>query len=115
MSIFDQIKGKVKQEMEQREAQKAYVENHKGSEAICEYIVNLFEKYSPFNMKISFEGESTPIISRIDKVEPQDFVKFFRDFRAAYDEYYPLFYMVTVSAVKWYDGFYIAGADCGYE
>ena len=44
MSIFDQIKGKVKQEMEQREAQKAFVENHKGSEAICEYIVNMFDK-----------------------------------------------------------------------
>ena len=77
-----------------------------------EDVVHLFEKYAPFNMKVSFEGESTPIIFRKEKVEPQDFIKFFQDFRAAYDEYYPLFYMVTVSAIKWYDGFYIEGADC---
>ena len=72
----------------------------------------LFEKYSPFGMKVSYERKTTPVISRKEKVEPKDFVKFFRDFRTAYDEYYPLFYMVSVSAIKWYDGFYIAGADC---
>lgn len=89
-----------------------YIKDRAVQPQFKEDIVNLFEKYAPFNMKVSFEGESTPIISRKEKVEPQDFVNFFEDFRAAYDKYYPLFYMVTVSAIKWYDGFYIAGADC---
>lgn len=44
MSIFDNIKGRVQQEMAQREQMKAYVENHKGTEAICSYIVDLFDK-----------------------------------------------------------------------
>ena len=77
-----------------------------------EDLKKLFEKHSPFNMKVSYEGESTPIISRKEKVEPKDFITFFGEFKKAYDEYYPLFYMFSVSAIKWYDGFYIA--CCGY-
>lgn len=77
-----------------------------------EDIKTLFEKYSPFNMKVSYEGESTPVISRIEKVEPKDFLNFFEEFKRAYDEYYPLFYMFTVSAQQWYDGFYIDFCDC---
>ena len=49
---------------------------------------------------------------REDKIEPADLLKFFNDFRKAYDAYYPLFYMVSVSAKKWYDRFNIAGSDC---
>lgn len=77
-----------------------------------EDLKSLFEKHSPFNMKMSYEGKSTPVISRIEKVEPKDFVNFFGEFKKAYDEYYPLFYMFTVSAIKWYDGFDIVGCDC---
>lgn len=77
-----------------------------------EDLKNLFEKHSPFNMKVSYEDESTPLISRKEKVEPKDFLKYFREFKKAYDEYYPLFYMFSVSAIRWYDGFYISGCDC---
>ena len=73
---------------------------------------SLFEKHSPFGMKVSYERKTTPVISRKEKVEPKDFVKFFREFRKAYNENYPLFYMFTVSAKEWYDGFSIEGADC---
>lgn len=73
---------------------------------------NLFEKHSPFNMTITYDENSAPIIFRKEKVLPEDFESFFRGFREAYDEYYPLFYMVSVSAKAWYDGFYIAGSDC---
>lgn len=77
-----------------------------------EDIEKLFEKHSPFNMRVSFEGESTPIISCKEKVLPENLEEFFRGFREAYDENYPLFYMVSVSAKKWYDGFCISFADC---
>ena len=77
-----------------------------------EDIKNLFEKYSPFDMRVVYEDNSTPLIMRDDKVAPADLLKFFKDFRKAYDEYYPLFYMVSVSAKKWYDGFNIVGSDC---
>ena len=89
-----------------------YIKDRPIQQKFKEDIIHLFEKHAPFNMKVSFENESTPIISRKEKVQPQDLVKFFKDFRVAYDEYYPLFYMVTVSAIKWYDGFHIDGADC---
>ena len=89
-----------------------FIKNRPIQAKFKEDIKALFEKYSPFGMKVSYESVTTPVISRKEKVEPKDFVNFFRDFRTAYDEYYPLFYMVSVSAIKWYDGFYIAGADC---
>lgn len=44
MSIFDNIKGRVQQEMAQREQQRAYIKNHKGTEAICTYIADMFDK-----------------------------------------------------------------------
>jgi hypothetical protein len=73
---------------------------------------SLFEKYAPFNMQVKYERNSTPILWRVEKLEPKDFLQFFKDFRKAYDEFYPLFYMFTVSAKAWYDGFAIEGADC---
>ncbi len=72
----------------------------------------LFEKHSPFGMKVSYEKQSTPVLWRKEKVEPKDFVGFFREFRKAYNAYYPLFYMFSVSAKEWYDGFCIEGSDC---
>ena len=63
-----------------------------------EDLQSLFEKHAPFGMKLSFEQGATPIISRKEKVEVKDLPKFFKDFREAYNEYYPLFYMVSVSA-----------------
>lgn len=89
-----------------------YIKNRPIQEKLKEGIDDLFKKYSPFDMCVVYEDSSTPIIMREEKVEPADFVKFFDDFRKAYDEYYPLFYMVTVSAKRWYDGFRITGADC---
>lgn len=84
-----------------------YIKDRPVQEKFKEDIVNLFEKHSPLNMKVYFEEESTPIISYKEKVLPEAFEQFFVRFREAYDEYYPLFYMVTVSAKEWYDGFHI--------
>ena len=77
-----------------------------------EDLKSLFEKYAPFNMKVSFERSTTPILSRKEKVETKDLLKFFKEFKKAYNEYYPLFYMFTVSAKEWYEGFNIYGSDC---
>lgn len=89
-----------------------YIKNRPIQEKFKEDLKKLFEKYSPFNMTVSYERENIPVIFRKEKVEPKDFLNYFREFRNAYDEYYPLFYMVSVSAKKWYDGFYIGFADC---
>ena len=70
----------------------------------------LFEKHEPFGMKLSFERKTTPVISRKEKVEVKDMLKFFKDFRKAYNEYYPLFYMVSVSTKKWNEGFFVLTA-----
>lgn len=88
-----------------------YIKNSPIQPKFKEDLKNLFEKYAPFNMKVAYEGESTPILSREAKVVPKDFMKFFEEFRKAYDEYYPLFYMFTVSAKGWYDGFDIVESD----
>lgn len=89
-----------------------YIKNRPTLPKFKEDLKALFEKHSPFGMKVSFEGETTPVIFRKEKVEPKDLLEFFREFRKAYDENYPLFYMFTVSAKAWYDGFAIEGADC---
>lgn len=75
-------------------------------------LLNLFDKYSPFGLKLSFDEKMTPILSRKEKVEPKDFKNFLNEFRKAYDEYYPLFYMITVTAIEWYDGFNISSTYC---
>ena len=72
---------------------------------------SLFEKYSPFGMKVSYK-RSTPVFSRKEKVEPSGLYAFFNDFKKAYKQYYPLFYMFTVSEKDLYEGFYIDGMDC---
>ena len=71
----------------------------------------VFEKHAPFGMQLSFERQTTPIISRKEKVESKDLLQFFKDFRKAYNEYYPVFYMVTVSTKQWYDGFHITNPN----
>lgn len=70
-----------------------------------EDLASIFEKYSPFQMALTFDDKLTPIISRKAKVSPDDFQTFLDEFRRVYDENYPLFYMMTVSAIEWYDGF----------
>ena len=75
-------------------------------------LLSLFDKYSPFAMKLSFDEKMTPILSREEKVEPKDFQNFLNEFRKAYDEYYPLFYMITVCATEWYDGFAVRNTYC---
>ena len=75
-------------------------------------ILSIFMKHSPFDMNLSFDEEMTPILSRKSKVEPKDFLEYLKEFRRAYDEYYPLFYMISVCAVKWYDGFHIGATYC---
>jgi len=71
----------------------------------------LFEKYSPFNMKVSFDKDSTPLFSRKEKVKPENFDSFFTEFKNEYQKNYPLFYMFTVSEKQWNDRFYIDGMD----
>jgi hypothetical protein len=63
-------------------------------------------------MAVTYNEQFTPVISRKENVLPTDFFRFFKEFRKAYDEYYPLFYMFAVAAENWYDGFYIEGSDC---
>ena len=70
-------------------------------------------------IKFLMSGESrrnlknlNKMADEVEKLEPKDFLQFFKDFRKAYDEFCPLFYMFTVSAKAWYDGFAIEGADC---
>ena len=89
-----------------------YIRERSIQAKFTEDLKNLFEKYSPFDMKVSFKWKTVPIISRKEKVEPKDLLNFFKDFRKAYNEYYPLFYMFSVSAKEWYDGFSILGSDC---
>ena len=72
-----------------------------------EDLASIFEKHSPFQMVLTFDDKLTPIISRKAKVSPDDFKTFLDEFRKVYDENYPLFYMMTVSAIEWYDGFRI--------
>jgi len=76
-------------------------------------LLRLFDKYSPFGMKLSFDNKLAPIMSREEKVEVKDFPAFLGEFRKAYDEYYPVFYMVTVCAIEWYDGFGFRCYDWG--
>lgn len=75
-------------------------------------LAEIFEKHSPFQMSLSFDDNLTPVISRRAKVAPKDFKTFLGEFRKVYDENYPLFYMVTVSAIEWYDGFRV---ECSEE
>ncbi len=89
-----------------------YIEDRPILETMKDELKNLFEKYSPFNMKVTYEDGYTPIIFRKEKVELENLLKYFTEFKEAYDKHYPLFYMFSVSAKRWYDGFYIAGSDC---
>ena len=73
---------------------------------------NLFEKHAPFGMEVVYEKESTPIIRREETVLPENLEDFFAQFKAAYDAHYALFYMFSVSAIRWYDGFCIDCSDC---
>ena len=41
----------------------------------------LFEKYAPFNMLVKYERKSTPVLWREEKLEPKDFLQFFKEFR----------------------------------
>ena len=75
-------------------------------------ILSIFMKHSPFGMSLSFDEEMTPLLAKKSKVEPKDFLEYLGEFRKAYDEYYPLFYMISVCAVKWYDGFFIGTTHC---
>ena len=72
---------------------------------------SLFEKYSPFDMKVSYKN-TTPVFSRKEKVEPSGLLAFFDEFKKAYKEYYPLFYMFTAGEKERYEGFCINGEDC---
>ena len=89
-----------------------YIKDRPVQPKFKEDLKNLFEKHSPFGMQLVYEDESTPIIMRDEKVAPKDLLKFFKEFREAYKENYPLFYMVSVSAKEWYDGFCVEGSEC---
>lgn len=67
----------------------------------------LFEKYSPFGMEVTFK-EAIPVISKKATVEPTNFLEFFDDFKEAYEEYYPLFYMFSA---EFFEGFHVKGEN----
>lgn len=77
-----------------------------------EDIKNLFEKHSPFNMSVSFEKGTTPILTREEKVEPEGFLNFLKEFKKSFKEYYPLFYMFTIAEKEWYERFHVESTDC---
>ena len=89
-----------------------YIKERPIKDYLVEDLKNLFEKHSPFNMKVSYQRKTTPIISRKEKVEPENFLKFFKEFKSAYKEHYPLFYMFTVSAKEMFDGTCVTCGDC---
>lgn len=74
-------------------------------------IVAIFEKYSPFNMELSFDDDLVPTLSRKEKVYPSDFSTFLGEFCKAYEEFNFLFYMITICATEWYDGFEIRASE----
>ena len=88
-----------------------YIKNESIKAKFKDDLKAAFKKHAPFGMKLSFERQTTPIISKNEKVEVKDLLKYFKDFRKAYNEYYPLFYMVTVSTKQWYDRFHITNLN----
>ena len=89
-----------------------YIKNKPIKDYLTDDLKNLFEKHSPFNMSVSYQRKTTPIISRTEKVEPQNLLNYFREFRKAYKEYYPLFYMFDVSEKEFFDGICVTSGDC---
>lgn len=89
-----------------------YIKDRPIQEKFKEDIMALFEKHAPFGMKLSFEQQTTPVISKKERVEVENLPKFFMDFRKTYNEYYPLFYMVSVSAKEWNEGFFVLSSYC---
>ena len=89
-----------------------YIKESPIKEYLVEDLKNLFEKYSPFNMKVSYQSKTTPVIFREEKVEPENFLEYFKEFKVAYKKYYPLFYMFTVSTNEMDDGICITSGDC---
>lgn len=48
-------------------------------------IVAIFEKYSPFNMELSFDDNLIPTLTRRERVSPNDFSAFLGEFCKAYE------------------------------
>lgn len=89
-----------------------YIKDRPIQEKFKDDLMVLVEKYAPFKMQLSFDKDLSPLLSRTEKVEPQNFSKFFKEFKKEYDENFPLFYMISVSAKEWYDGFSIRETYC---
>ena len=89
-----------------------YVKDRPIQAKFKEDLKSLFEKYSPFNRKVSYKNSTIPVLFRKEKVETKDLLKFFNEFKKAYKENYPLFYMFTVYAKELYEGFSVEGEDC---
>lgn len=88
-----------------------YVKDRPIQEKFKGDIENLWRKYSPFDMELSFDDELAPTLSKKEKVAPNEFTEFLDGFSKAYDEYNFLFYMITICATEWYDGFHIAASE----
>jgi hypothetical protein len=88
-----------------------YIKGRPIQEKFKEDFKALFEKYSPFGMTVSY-SRNNPVFAKKAKVEPADIPAFFNDFKNAYKDYYPLFYMFTGGEKELYEGFYIMGEDC---
>ena len=72
----------------------------------------LFEKHAPFNMKVEYGRKTIPVIFRKEKIEPENFLKYFKEFKKAYLDNYPLFYMFSFASKAWCEGFYINWYNC---
>lgn len=68
-----------------------YVKDRPIQAKFKEDLKSLFEKYSPFNMKVSYKNSTIPVLFRKEKVEAKDLLKFFNEFKKAYKENYPFF------------------------
>ena len=89
-----------------------YIKDRPIQEKFKDDLIMLVEKHAPFKMQLSFDKDLSPLLSRTEKVEPQNFSEFFGEFRKEYDENFPLFYMISVSAKEWYDGFSVRETYC---
>ena len=89
-----------------------YLKDRPIQEKFKDDLVLLFEKHKPVDFKLTFDADMTPILSRKEMIKQEDFESFLNDFSDMYEEYYPLFYMVTVSAKGWYDSFSIMHSYC---
>ena len=58
-----------------------YIKDRPIQEKFKDDLMVLVEKYAPFKMQLSFDKDLSPLLSRTEKVEPQNFSRFFEEFK----------------------------------